>query len=317
MSIKTNKVLKVPEHLSGQRIDIALSELISDVSRTKIKNCILKGRVLLNEEVVIKLSIKVSPGDFLDITFIEEQALEIVPQEIELKVVEENKEFIVIDKASNVVVHPGAGNKTNTLLNGLIFRFPELKKLPRGGIVHRLDKDTTGLMMIAKNEKSFLNLSNQISNRSVTRIYQALVVGKITKSGKINQPIGRHPTNRQKQAVIESGKDALTHYSLDKTFGNYSHLFLKLDTGRTHQIRVHLSHMGFPIIGDPLYGRKRRFAKSTESELREIIEHFPRQALHASSLAFQHPGTGKKIEFSSDLPEDMKTLLDKLKQLTH
>ena len=202
------------------------------------------------------------------------------------------------------------------LLNGLLFEFPELKKLPRGGIVHRLDKDTSGLMVIAKNEKSLLNLSAQISSREVTRIYQAFVVGRITKSGKIDEPIGRHPSNRQKQSVLTSGKEAITHYSLKTTYGNYSHLVLRLETGRTHQIRVHLSHMGFPIIGDPLYGRKRRFAKSTDSKLREVIEQFPRQALHASSLAFLHPRSNEKIEFTSELPKDIKSLETKLAQLS-
>ena len=229
---------------------------------------------------------------------------------------QEDDDFIILNKTSDLVVHPGAGNKTNTLLNGLSFEFPELKKLPRGGIVHRLDKDTSGLMVIAKNEKSLLNLSAQISSREVTRIYQAFVVGRITKSGKIDEPIGRHPSNRQKQSVVASGKEAITHYSLETTYGNYSHLVLRLETGRTHQIRVHLSHMGFPIIGDPLYGRKRRFAKSTDSKLREVIEQFPRQALHASSLAFLHPRSNKKIEFMSELPKDIKSLETKLAQLS-
>ena len=149
----------------------------------------------------------------------------------------------------------------------------------------------------------------------MTRIYQAFVVGKISKSGKIDEPIGRHPSNRQKQSVLFSGKEAITHYSLGATYGNYSHLFLRLETGRTHQIRVHLSHLGFPIIGDPLYGRKRRFAKSTDSKLREVIEQFPRQALHASSLGFLHPSTNKKIEFTIELPKDIKNLEAKLAQL--
>lgn len=315
MTIETNKVLKVPEALSGQRIDLALTAMLSDVSRSKIKTSILDGRVLLNEEIVSKLNTKLHGGEVIEITFIEEEVVETIPQEINLDIVDEDVDFIVVNKTPDLVVHPGAGNKTNTLLNGLLFKFPELKKLPRGGIVHRLDKDTSGLMVVAKNEKSLFNLSNQISNRTVTRIYQAFVVGKISKSGKIDEPIGRHPSNRQKQSVLSSGKEAITHYSLGATYGNYSHLFLRLETGRTHQIRVHLSHLGFPIIGDPLYGRKRRFAKSTDSKLREVIEQFPRQALHASSLGFLHPSTNKKIEFTIELPKDIKNLEAKLAQL--
>ena len=316
MTIETNKVLKVPETLSGQRIDLALTAMLSDVSRSKIKTSILDGRVLLNEEIVSKLNTKLHGGEVIEITFIEEEVVETIPQEINLDIVDEDADFIVVNKTPDLVVHPGAGNKTNTLLNGLLFKFPELKKLPRGGIVHRLDKDTSGLMVVAKNEKSLFNLSNQISNRTVTRIYQAFVVGKISKSGKIDEPIGRHPSNRQKQSVLSSGKEAITHYSLGATYGNYSHLFLRLETGRTHQIRVHLSHLGFPIIGDPLYGRKRRFAKSTDSKLREVIEQFPRQALHASSLGFLHPSTNKKIEFTIELPKDIKNLEAKLAQLS-
>lgn len=316
MTIETNKVLKVPEALSGQRIDLALTAMLSGVSRSKIKTSILDGRVLLNEEIVSKLNTKLHGGEVIEITFIEEEVVETIPQEINLDIVDEDADFIVVNKTPDLVVHPGAGNKTNTLLNGLLFKFPELKKLPRGGIVHRLDKDTSGLMVVAKNEKSLFNLSNQISNRTVTRIYQAFVVGKISKSGKIDEPIGRHPSNRQKQSVLSSGKEAITHYSLEVTYGNYSHLFLRLETGRTHQIRVHLSHLGFPIIGDPLYGRKRRFAKSTDSKLREVIEQFPRQALHASSLGFLHPSTNKKIEFTIELPKDIKNLEAKLAQLS-
>jgi len=316
MTIETNKVLKVPEALSGHRIDLALTAMLSDVSRSKIKTSILDGRVLLNEEIVSKLNTKLHGGEVIEITFIEEEVVETIPQEINLDIVDEDVDFIVVNKTPDLVVHPGAGNKTNTLLNGLLFKFPELKKLPRGGIVHRLDKDTSGLMVVAKNEKSLFNLSNQISNRTVTRIYQAFVVGKISKSGKIDEPIGRHPSNRQKQSVLSSGKEAITHYSLEATYGNYSHLFLRLETGRTHQIRVHLSHLGFPIIGDPLYGRKRRFAKSTDSKLREVIEQFPRQALHASSLGFLHPSTNKKIEFTIELPKDIKNLEAKLAQLS-
>ena len=271
---------------------------------------------MLNEEIVFKLNSKLLGGELIEITFIEEEVVETIPQKIGLDIVSEDDDFIIVNKTSDLVVHPGAGNKTNTLLNGLLFEFPELKKLHRGGIVHRLDKDTSGLMVIAKNEKSLLNLSAQISSREVTRIYQAFVVGRITKSGKIDEPIGRHPSNRQKQSVLTSGKEAITHYSLKTTYGNYSHLVLRLETGRTHQIRVHLSHMGFPIIGDPLYGRKRRFAKSTDSKLREVIEQFPRQALHASSLAFLHPRSNEKIEFTSELPKDIKSLETKLAQLS-
>jgi 23S rRNA pseudouridine1911/1915/1917 synthase len=215
-----------------------------------------------------------------------------------------------------MVVHPGAGNHQNTLLNALLFKFPELENLPRAGIIHRLDKETSGLMIIARNQKSYKNLSEQISERTVKRTYQAFVVGNISRSGRIEEPIGRHPRNRQKQAVTEKGKYALTKYSVAKKYGNYTHLEVNLETGRTHQIRVHLSHIGFPLIGDVLYGRKKRFAKSTNSDLREVIEKFPRQALHASNLSFKGVEDNKEVSFSSPLPEDILNLEENLENLT-
>ncbi|MFL2762403.1 MAG: RluA family pseudouridine synthase [Gammaproteobacteria bacterium] len=312
---KTNKIFEIPEHLSGQRIDSALSEILDEISRSKIKTCLQDGRVTVNEEIIKKISTKVLGGERVEIIFKAEESVDYIPQNIKISVLDEQDDFIVLNKSPGLVVHPGAGNKSKTLLNGLLYKYPDLKKLPRGGIVHRLDKDTSGLMVVAKNERALLDLSNQISNRTVSRIYDAFVVGNLKKSGKIDLAIGRHPNNRQKQAVQSNGREAITHYSLKENFGNYSHLELKLETGRTHQIRVHLSHTGFPIIGDPLYGRKRRFAKSTNSELREIIELFPRQALHASKLSFKHPSTKKPVNFVSELPEDMRSLKDKLAQL--
>ena len=215
-----------------------------------------------------------------------------------------------------MVVHPGAGNHQNTLLNALLFKFPELEKLPRAGIIHRLDKETSGLMIIARNQNSYKNLSEQISERLVKRTYQAFAVGNIPRSGKIEEPVGRHPRNRQKQAVTEKGKYALTRYSVLKKYGNYTHLEVNLETGRTHQIRVHMSHIGFPLIGDALYGRKKRFAKSTNSDLREVIEKFPRQALHASNLTFKDVDSENEVNFESSLPKDLLDLEKNLENLT-
>ena len=221
-----------------------------------------------------------------------------------------------MSKSAGMVVHPGAGNYQNTLLNALLFKFPELENLPRAGIVHRLDKDTSGLMIVARNQNAFKNLSEQISQRLVKRTYQAFVVGNVSRSGKVEEPIGRHPRNRQKQAVTDKGKYALTKYSIVKKYGNYTHLEVNLETGRTHQIRVHMSHIGFPLIGDVLYGRKKRFAKSTNSDLREVIEKFPRQALHASNLSFEDASNKKVLNFKSPLSKDILTLEKNLKNLT-
>ena len=246
----------------------------------------------------------------------EEKLISSEPQNIPFEVAYESKDFLIVDKQAGMVVHPGAGNHQNTLLNALLFKFPELEKLPRAGIIHRLDKETSGLMIIARNQNSYKNLSKQISERLVKRTYQAFAVGNIPRSGKIEEPVGRHPRNRQKQAITEKGKYALTRYSVLKKYGNYTHLEVNLETGRTHQIRVHMSHIGFPLIGDVLYGRKKRFAKSTNSDLREVIEKFPRQALHASNLTFKDVDSKNEVNFESSLPKDLLDLEKNLENLT-
>jgi 23S rRNA pseudouridine1911/1915/1917 synthase len=242
----------------------------------------------------------------------DEILVEDLPEKIKINIVYSSDAYIVIDKIAGMVVHPGAGNKSGTLLNALLHQHPELKKLPRAGIVHRLDKDTSGLMVVARNEPAMQSLSEQISERSIKRIYQAFTVGRIDKSGKVEAPIGRHPKNRQKQAIIDSGREAISYYKVIENFGSYSHLEVSLETGRTHQIRVHMNHLGFPLIGDPLYGRRRRFAKNTHQKLREIIESFPRQALHAAQLSFIDPATSKEASFQSKLPSDLVELRENL-----
>ena len=242
----------------------------------------------------------------------DENLTEDLAERLDLKIIKSTKQYIIISKEAGMVVHPGAGNKSGTLLNALLYEYPELNKLPRAGIVHRLDKDTSGIMVVARNESGMQSLSEQISTRSIKRIYQAFTVGKIERSGKIEAPIGRHPKNRQKQAIIDSGREAISHYKVIESFGSYSHVEVSLETGRTHQIRVHMNHLGFPLIGDPLYGRRRRFAKNTHQKLREIIESFPRQALHAAQLSFIDPATSKEVTFQSNLPSDLVELRENL-----
>jgi len=288
-------------------------------SRTKIKDLILSGNIKVDGIKNINPAYKINPKNEIIINLPEVVEYDLKAENIPINIVFEDEHLLVINKEPNFVVHPSPGHNSGTLVNAILYhcdsKLSGIGGIKRPGIVHRLDKDTSGLMVVAKNEKALLDLSNQISNRTVSRIYDAFVVGNLKKSGKIDLAIGRHPNNRQKQAIQSNGREAITYYSLKENFGNYSHLELKLETGRTHQIRVHLSHTGFPIIGDPLYGRKRRFAKSTNSELREIIELFPRQALHASKLSFKHPSTKKTVNFVSELPEDMRSLKDKLAQL--
>ena len=312
-----NYVIKiVPSEYSGKRLDLVIAKLFSDFSRSKLKNWLDSGTILVNGAPLTKPSKKVYGGEEIKILIQEEKLVSSEPQNIPFEVVHESKDFLIVDKQAGMVVHPGAGNHQNTLLNALLFKFPELEKLPRAGIIHRLDKETSGLMIIARNQNSYKNLSEQISERLVKRTYQAFAVGNIPRSGKIEEPVGRHPRNRQKQAVTEKGKYALTRYSVLKKYGNYTHLEVNLETGRTHQIRVHMSHIGFPLIGDALYGRKKRFAKSTNSDLREVIEKFPRQALHASNLTFKDVDSENEVNFESSLPKDLLDLEKNLENLT-
>ena len=312
-----NYVIKiVPSEYSGKRLDLVIAKLFSDFSRSKLKNWLDSGTILVNGAPLTKPSKKVYGGEEIKILIQEEKLVSSEPQNIPFEVEYESKDFLIVDKQAGMVVHPGAGNHQNTLLNALLFKFPELEKLPRAGIIHRLDKETSGLMIIARNQNSYKNLSEQISERLVKRTYQAFAVGNISRSGKIEEPVGRHPRNRQKQAVTEKGKYALTRYSVLKKYGNYTHLEVNLETGRTHQIRVHMSHIGFPLIGDALYGRKKRFAKSTNSDLREVIEKFPRQALHASNLTFKDLVSKNEVNFESSLPKDLLDLEKNLENLT-
>ena len=302
----------IDKTFSGKRLDLVLADTFSEFSRSKLKKWLESNLVFVNEKVVNKPSFKVTFPAKLELIIPDENLTEDLAERLDLKIIKSTKQYIIISKEAGMVVHPGAGNKSGTLLNALLYEYPELKKLPRAGIVHRLDKDTSGIMVVARNESGMQSLSEQISTRSVKRIYQAFTVGKIERSGKIEAPIGRHPKNRQKQAIIDSGREAISHYKVIESFGSYSHVEVSLETGRTHQIRVHMNHLGFPLIGDPLYGRRRRFAKNTHQKLREIIESFPRQALHAAQLSFIDPATSKEVTFQSNLPSDLVELRENL-----
>lgn len=302
----------IDKTFSGKRLDLVLADTFSEFSRSKLKKWLESNLVFVNEKVVNKPSFKVTFPAKLELIIPDENLTEDLAERLDLKIIKSTKQYIIISKEAGMVVHPGAGNKSGTLLNALLYEYPELKKLPRAGIVHRLDKDTSGIMVVARNESGMQSLSEQISTRSIKRIYQAFTVGKIERSGKIEAPIGRHPKNRQKQAIIDSGREAISHYKVIESFGSYSHVEVSLETGRTHQIRVHMNHLGFPLIGDPLYGRRRRFAKNTHQKLREIIESFPRQALHAAQLSFIDPATSKEVTFQSNLPTDLVELRENL-----
>ena len=236
------------------------------------------------------------------------------PQFLELKIVYEDNDIVVIDKPAGLVVHPGAWNPDATLANAILYRYPETSILPRAGIVHRLDKETTGLLMIARNESSRQRLIANLEARSVNREYLALVYGRVVAGGTINRPIGRHPKDRLRMAVSEKGKDAVTHFRVECRYSYHTLLRIKLETGRTHQIRVHLADSGLPLIGDPLYGGRLRTPPGADCEMLTTLRKFKRQALHATALSIVHPASGDKLHWVSELPEDFSRLIEVVKR---
>ena len=293
-------------------MDLVAAKQFSDYSRGHIQKWIKNGDLLVNnQEVKTKHSLQLN--DVISVDFWEEPQLGDQPEAIPLDIIFEDEEIMIINKSVGMVVHPGSGNPDGTLVNALLAHEESLGFLPRAGIVHRLDKDTSGLMVIAKKESAYLNLIEQLKERSVKRTYMAIVVGVPISNKIINEPIGRHPKIRTKQAVVKNGKEAITRVSLSESFQGYSLLRVNLETGRTHQIRVHLSHAGYPIVGDNVYGARKQFAPGSTEGLKNIISSFTRQALHASELELIHPSSEKLVSFGADLPEDMSTLIGQLK----
>ena len=282
-----------------ERFDAVAADLFPQYSRAVLQAWIRSGELTLNGSRV-KPSRKLSGGETLAINA-EVELLDLVAEAMDLDIIFEDDSLLVINKPAGLVVHPGAGNKQGTLLNGLLGHDPELARLPRAGLVHRLDKDTTGLMVVAKDHHAYYGLVDQLSERLVSREYEAIVHGFIPVEGTVDAPIGRHRIQRTKMAITVRGREAITHYQLLKRLGPCSHVRLRLETGRTHQIRVHMLHLGYPIVGDTVYGKK----KGAD---------FLRQALHARRLAFLHPSTTKHISFQQPLPEDFEELLNELRK---
>ena len=313
MNRKIALTLNVKAEQIGQRVDVVIAEAFKEFSRSHLQKLIKEGAVKVNGEE-IKPKLILHGGELIEIFAKEAPKLKDKAENIELEIIHEDQDLLVVNKASGLVVHPGAGNPSGTLVNGLLNFDLSLSYLPRAGIVHRLDKDTSGLMVVSRNEKTYLNLIDQLKERTVTRKYTALVVGEPSLSGVIDKPIGRHPKVRTKQAVVSSGKEAISRFKKVKSLRGYSLVEVLLETGRTHQIRVHLSYLGFPIVGDNTYGGRRKYVKGTSENLRSKINQFKRQALHASSLTFIHPSTKEVLTFDSELPDDMKQLIRALKE---
>jgi len=305
------RLLVVPESHAGLRVDVALQQLLPEFSRSKLQEWIKNEFVTVNKLAVTSKH-KVYAGD--EIKVIVQQNPEnnaFLPEAIPLDIVFEDDTLLVINKPAGMVVHPAVGNWSGTLLNALLHHIPDIGNIPRCGIVHRLDKETSGLLVVAKTLSAQTHLVQQLQARTVKREYRAIVWGQLWKNGVVNQPIGRHPSIRTRMAVHLSGKPAITHYEILERFGVHTYLRCNLETGRTHQIRVHIQYLKAPIVGDPVYGLKSIMPiKSMSDTLRQHILGFHRQALHAIRLGLIHPLTGELMEWSIDLPNDMKALLE-------
>lgn len=312
MTNNVNETGIVPDECLGLRFDQTLAEMFPQFSRSKLKSWIQDGQVTLDGEVVTKPREKVVPGMDVSIDAEIQPEVEYVPQEIELPIVYEDEDLLVIDKPAGLVVHPGAGNRDGTLLNALLHHCKSLENLPRAGIVHRLDKETSGLMVVAKSLTAYTALVAMLQERDITREYEAIVTGVLTAGGTVDAPIGRHATKRTLMAVTRSGKPATTHYRVLKKYRAHTHLRLRLESGRTHQIRVHMAHLKHPLIGDPQYGGRPRPPVRATEELLKVLTTFPRQALHAVKLEFEHPVTGELMAWHSQLPEDIQGVLETL-----
>ena len=306
-------IKNVSIEFANQRLDKAATELFKDYSRTQIKKWIEEGRILVNGDLC-KPRETVHENDEIEINPIQEKKVSWDPQDIGFDINHETSDFIIINKPSGLVMHPGSGCYDGTLANGLINRFPELENLPRCGIVHRLDKDTSGILLVAKNDAFRNYFINEMQERRVVKKYIAVVSGETLGSFEINDAIGRDKSNRTKMSIRQDGKEALTYVKLKEKIGNYSILDIRIETGRTHQIRVHLASKKLPIIGDKTYDPRRTIMKDSSQKIIDIVRSFPRQALHARYLAFKCPETDEEISFETPIPKDIKKLIDMLKK---
>lgn len=306
----------VPESCLGKRFDQTIAEMFPEYSRSRLKEWILAGHVQVNGEVLTKAREKMYGGETISIETLVEAEERFKSQNIPLNIVYEDDDILVINKPAGLVVHPGAGNPDGTVLNALLHHCPQVDVVPRAGIVHRLDKDTTGLMVVAKTIAAQTNLVESLQAREITREYEAIASGIMTAGGIVDEPIGRHSTKRTHMAVTISGRPSVTHYRVMEKFRLHTRLRLRLETGRTHQIRVHMAHITHPLVGDPVYGGRPRPPKNATPELREVLKGFKRQALHAAMLSLFHPITGEQMTWHAEIPHDMVALTNILREDT-
>jgi 23S rRNA pseudouridine1911/1915/1917 synthase len=304
----------VPDECLGKRLDQTIAVMFPDYSRSRLKEWILAGKVAVNGEVITKARDKMFGGESITINAEVEAEIRFEPQNISLNIVYEDDDILVINKPKDFVVHPGAGNPDGTVLNALLHHCPQLDVVPRAGIVHRLDKDTTGLMVIAKTIAAQTNLVDAIQRREITREYEAITNGVMTAGGTVDEPIGRHSTKRTHMAISMMGRPSVTHYRVMEKYRLHTRLRLRLETGRTHQIRVHMSHITHPIVGDQVYGGRPRPPKNASVEFLDYLRSFKRQALHATMLTLFHPITGEQMTFNAEIPDDFKVLVEHMRE---
>jgi len=303
--------LEFPLEFAGRRLDQALAQMLPQYSRTRIQRWIEEGAVRVNGLAPRARDVVVG-GEAATVEARQSEETAIAAEKLPLDIVHQDASLIVINKAPGVVVHPGAGNHEHTLQNALLAHDPQLRLVPRAGLVHRIDKDTSGLLVVARTLEAHTALVAALAAHHIEREYLALCTGAMTGGGTVNQPIGRHRTARTKMAVRSDGRAAVTHYRIERRFRAHTLARVRLETGRTHQIRVHLAHVGYPIVGDPVYGGRRRLPAGATPGLKAALEGFHRQALHAARLTFAHPRSGKSLMFEAPLPADFAGLLGAL-----
>lgn len=301
----------VPPELSGQRLDLALARMFPEFSRSRLKSWLLQGFITVDERSMRPRD-PVAGGETILLQPQPEVAIQSEPEPLDLDIIFEDEDCLVVNKPAGLVVHPGAGNQRGTLMNGLLHHVAALEQLPRAGIIHRLDKDTSGLLLVAKSLQAHTALVRALAEREIARHYLAVCGGVLTGGGSINEPIARHPVDRLRMSVQRDGKPAMTHYRVIQRFAAHTYISVQLETGRTHQIRVHFAHRRHALTGDQTYGGRLAIPAGASERLRDTLRRFRRQALHAEKLAFAHPAGGKEIELQVEPPADFADLLNAL-----
>ena len=305
---------RVPDHDAGRRLDQVAAELFDSFSRGRLQAWIRAGALTVDGEPAARPRLRLAGGETLHLRARLEATGEDRPEPIELDMLHRDETVLVVNKPPGLVVHPGAGNRAGTLVNALLHHDPGLQALPRAGIVHRLDKDTSGALLVARTPGAHRRLVAAMQARQIERRYEALVWGRMVAGGSVDAPVARHRVDRKRMAVVEGGRSAVTHYRVRKRYPGITHIAVRLETGRTHQIRVHMAHLGYAVLGDPVYGGRGRVPAGAGESLREAIRAFPRQALHAERLAFEHPDSCDRVEVRAPRPTDLQALIDALEQ---